>query len=326
MKPPGFWFDPAAAPGWQARTLAPLSWAFARATAARVARASRYHPRVPVICVGNLNLGGSGKTPAVIALVEHYTQLGRAVHVVSRGHGGTIDGPVEVDAQRHDAGQVGDEPHLLAAFASTWVAKDRAAGVAAAEAAGAQVIVMDDGHQNPDVAKRLSIVVVDAEIGFGNGRVFPAGPLRESVKVGCMRADAVLAVGDASAQARIMAEWGDLIRCPVLGARLEVLPLGIDWRDTRVVAFAGIGRPEKFFDTLRRLGAQVVETVALDDHQSLRPALLSRLKASAVQSDAQLVTTEKDAARLPSRFRQDVLTLPVRLCFDDPAALTAVLP
>ncbi len=258
----------------------------------------------------------------MIALVE---RLGAGTHVVTRGYGGAETGPLRVDGQRHGADDVGDEPLLISAFAPTWVARDRIAAVRAAEAAGARVIVMDDGLQNPGVAKDLGIVVVDAEAGFGNGRVMPAGPLREPVAAGLARADLVLSIGDPAAQERFQRMWGDEISAPLAKGRLEVLRTGMDWKGLRVLAFAGIGRPEKFFATLRSLGAEVVRTEALDDHQPLGNAMMSRLERDARSLSAQLVTTEKDAVRLPSAFRQDVLTLPVRLAPDDDAALDAAL-
>ncbi len=324
MRAPAFWANPPTRPGLLAGLLAPLAWIWTRVARRRLARGRAVRLGIPVICVGNLTAGGAGKTPTVIALVERLRDSGITSHVISRGHGGSLPGPVRVEERRHTAAEVGDEPLLLAAFAPTWVARDRAAAGRAAAAAGAVVVVMDDGLQNSALTKDLSIVVVDAGSGFGNGRVMPAGPLREPVAEGLARADLVLVIGTPEERARFRAAWPAL-PLPVVGAALAPLPTGMPWEGLRALAFAGIGRPEKFFATLRALGADLVAAHAFDDHQPYAPQALARLQAEASARHAQLVTTEKDAARLPASFRSKVLVLPVRLELADWAPLDAAL-
>ncbi|MBZ0128911.1 MAG: tetraacyldisaccharide 4'-kinase [Rhodobacteraceae bacterium] len=325
MQPPLFWARPAMSPGLAARLLSPLAWVVARLAARRLARGEWLKVGAPVICVGNINIGGTGKTPAVIALAARLKALGRNPAVVSRGYGGRLAGPVQVRERQHKAADVGDEPLLIAAFCETWVAKDRAAGARAAVAAGADVILLDDGFQNPGLHKDVSIVVVDAVAGFGNGRVFPAGGLREAPGVGLARADAVLLIGPERARRACLEAWPMLASRPLIEAELQPLETGMDWTSGRFLAFAGIGRPEKFFATLRGLGADLFRCEALSDHQELTAPLLRRLETDAFFNGAQLVTTEKDAVRLPEDFRLKVITLPVRLQIADWTALEAVL-
>ncbi len=307
MRAPGFWQRP---PGLAARLLQPLSHLTAAATAARVGRPG-LRLGVPVISVGNLTVGGTGKTPTVILILRMLADRGIAAHVVSRGYGGRMAGPVRV-TPRHAPAEVGDEPLMLQDFAPVWVARDRALGGLAAVAAGAGAVVLDDGHQNPGLVKDLSLVVVDAATGFGNGLCLPAGPLREPVAAGLARADLVLALGDGPPAAASV---------PVLTGRLAPLPTGMPWAGLRTFAFAGIGRPEKFFATLRAVGAEVAGTVSLPDHAPIPPALFARLQTDARAAGALLVTTEKDAARLTPAQRGAVTVLPVRLTLDDPALL-----
>lgn len=308
MRAPGFWS--LATPDWRARMLSPLGRLYAAATARRLAKGTRFAPGVPVICVGNINVGGTGKTPTVIALLERLRDLYRTPHVISRGYGGSLKGPVRVDPARHTADQVGDEPLLMANFADVWVADDRAEGARAAVAEGAQVLVLDDGFQDPALRHDLSLVVVDAATGFGNGLCLPAGPLREPAEVGLSRADMLMVVGDTP--------WSPPDTAPeTVHATLQPLATGMPWNECRAFAFAGIGRPQKFFETLRDLGTDIVRSEALGDHAKLSSALLRRFEQDAMALGAQLVTTEKDAVRLPPSFRSKVITLPVRLQIDD---------
>ena len=322
MKAPDFWFTRPDAPNWRARLLSPLGMLYAHLTARRVAKTPSCISPVPVICIGNLNAGGTGKTPTTIALAQMLIDMGAKPHIVSRGFGGALVGPHSVQVT-DSAEDVGDEPLLLAAFAPTWIAKDRALGIRAAAAAGASHVLMDDGFQNPSVKKSLSIVVVDASKGFGNGRCLPAGPLREPVEVGLKRADFVLSIGDQNDQAMFDQNWP--IQTKRLRGQLDPLQTGMEFSALRCIAFAGIGHPEKFFRTLRGMGAEIIRSEALSDHQPLTPALMKRLSTEAKMRGARLVTTEKDAVRLPDTFRSEVLTLPVRLDVADWGPIDAAI-
>ena len=326
MRTPAFWYRP---PGLLSALLSPLGALYAAGTARRLSGGARAKVGVPVICIGNINAGGTGKTPAAIALAQRLSDRGVSVHIVTRGYGGALEGPVLVEEHRHRASDTGDEALLLAAFAKTWVAKDRLAGARAAVDAGAEVILLDDGFQNPALAYDLSIVVVDAHRGFGNGHVLPAGPLREPVSVGLARADLVLSVGTDAAQKRFAERDADNLRIPVIKGELQPLPTGLPFAGLPVLAFAGIGHPEKFFATLRNMGADIRAEHALSDHQPLSDALMTRMLREASAMGAQVVTTEKDAVRLSPAFRPKVLTVPVRLQVEDwtplDKALDAVL-
>ncbi|RMD60704.1 MAG: tetraacyldisaccharide 4'-kinase, partial [Alphaproteobacteria bacterium] len=266
--------------------------------------------------------GGTGKTPLVLTLLRMLRTSGRQAHAITRGYGGRARGPLRVDPARHDAATVGDEALLLGAAAPTWVARDRLAGVRAAAAAGADVAILDDGFQNPRPAKNLSLLAVDGPYGFGNGRILPAGPLRESIAGGLARADAVVVIGPPAPPLVVQ------LACdkPVLGARLIPRPEdAARLSGRRVLAFAGIGRPEKFFATLHALGAEVVESRPFPDHHVYRPDEIESLLARAERLQAIAVTTEKDAVRLAPDVRTRVATVAVDLVWDDPTAMTVLL-
>lgn len=319
MRPPEFWRHDAQGrdrvPVLRA-LLTPLSWAYAWAAARRFRATVSRHAPVPVVCVGNFTLGGAGKTPLTRAI---RAKLGAGAHTLSRGYGGAVAGPLRITPDM-EASLVGDEPLLHAADGPAWIARDRVAGALAAAHAGARVIVMDDGFQNPALAKDLNIVAVDPQYGAGNGAVFPAGPLRERLADGLARADAVVLLGvgdDPDALAFL-----DGFAKPILRAQLEALG---DAPQGRFVAFAGLARPEKFFDTLTTLGAELEETVPYDDHHPFSAEDMDFLMELATERGARLITTEKDAARLTPQMRAQVEVLRVTARFEDEAGFDALL-
>lgn len=316
MKAPGHWRRT----GALCLLLTPPAWCVAMAGRARRAWTAPVRAPVPVICVGNLVAGGAGKTPVALAVADTLIRRGRAVHFLSRGYGGRETGPLRVDPDRHSDRDVGDEPLLLARRAPTWIARDRAAGASAAANAGAEILVMDDGFQNPTIAKDLSLLVIDGGYGFGNGRVMPAGPLREPRADGLGRADAaVLMEPDGAGVAATLPASLPVLRATLKPTEPDAL------RGKSVYAFAGIGRPEKFFATLREMGATRAGTRAFADHHRYTKVELDTLLDAARQAGALPVTTEKDAVRLSPEVRAEVTAVPVEIAWGDPAALEALL-
>ena len=314
MRAPAFWA--AERGGIAAAALTPLSWLYrlgarSHAALARPSRAGR-----PVICVGNFTVGGAGKTPAVLALAALLAEDGVRPHILTRGYGGSQRGPLRVDPARHGADSVGDEALLLARAAPTWLCRDRPAGAAAAASAGADLLLMDDGMQTPGLAKDFCFAVVDGGAGFGNGRLLPAGPLREPLACGLSRAHALVLVGVDREGA--LAALGPH-NLPVIEASLvpgdEVRAL----RERPVVAFAGIGRPEKFFETLVQNGCNVIARHTFADHHHYKPGEIAAIVDQAKERDAVTVTTEKDHVRLPPDARAMVHTLPVTLTWRNPS-------
>ena len=320
MREPGFWREP---PGAVAALFAPLATIYGGITAWRLRRPGR-RAGVPVICVGNLTHGGAGKTPTALAVGALLKAAGARPFFLSRGYGGRLAGPVQVDPAKHSAGDVGDEPLLLARVAPTIVARDRVAGATLARRAGAMAIVMDDGFQNPSLAKDLSILVVDAGRGIGNGRVFPAGPLRAPLDAQLGRAQALVVIGDgAGASATVAAAKNTGI--PIFPARLVPEPTDLAALTGRpVLAFAGIGDPEKFFATLAAAGVAVRARRAFPDHHAYTKADADSLLRETSAGGLIPVTTEKDMVRLAGRPETAALatatrTLKVTLTVDDAA-------
>jgi len=326
MREPAFWHRPSS---WKSHLLRPLGALYGAVAAQRLQRKG-FDAGIPVLCVGNYHLGGAGKTPAVLALAKLLRELGESPVVLSRGYGGRLRGPVMVDPARHGAADVGDEPLMLASHLPVAVARDRVDGVALARSQRASVILMDDGFQNPAIAKDASLIVIDSERGVGNGKVFPAGPLRAPLPPQIARTDALIVVGEGTAGKAIAAEIatrGGL----VLAAHLKPEPAAIArLTGQRVLAFAGIGDPGRFFRTLHGSGIEVVRERAFADHHAFSPGEIEALIADAQRDALTMVTTEKDLARLRSRaalpaWAREIVPFAVTMEFEDAARLRTFL-
>ena len=321
MKAPAFWWR--ARPGAAALALSPLGALYGAVAARRMAGLGR-PVGVPVLCIGNLVVGGAGKTPTALAVAEWFEAQGERVAFVSRGYGGARSARVvRVDPARDTADAVGDEPLLLARRAPCYVAADRVAAAQAAVRDGASVVVMDDGLQNPALAKDAAIAVVDGGAGFGNGLVLPAGPLRAPARRQWKAIDLVLVIGPGApgdaAAAQALRHGLPAIRATMEPDAAVVSRLG----GRRLIAVSGIGRPEKFFATLAEAGLDVVRRISFADHHRFTAQDHATLLAAARAAGADLVTTEKDRVRLPADF--PATALPVTLRFDDPDPLDALL-
>lgn len=312
MKTPAFWYKPV---GLAARLLSPLEVFYRAGAIIRSVLAHPYQAGVPVICVGNVVAGGSGKTPTALALAAILQQQGQQPAFVTRGYGGSQRGPLQVDKNHHSAEEVGDEAMLLLRQAPVWIGRDRAAVIREAEKFSSHIL-MDDGLQNPNVKPDIALMVVDGAVGLGNGHVIPAGPLREPLARALQRVTAILMVGEGSIP--------DLGK-PVFRAHLQpVIPEDFP-KTEKFLSFAGIGRPEKFYDVCRKTGLTLVATQDFADHHVFSQTELDTLEKKARSLDAKLLTTEKDYVRLPAHFRNHVRTLPIKLVFEDDAAIVRLL-
>jgi len=322
MREPGFWHGPSSL---NSHLLKPLA-ALYGAIAARRLQRKGLNAGVPVLCVGNYHVGGAGKTPTVLALAKLLGELGETPVVLSRGYGGKLRGPVRVDSERHAASDVGDEPLMLAGRLPVVVSRNRAEGIPLARAQGATVILMDDGFQNPSIVKDACLIVIDGDRGVGNGQVFPAGPLRAPLQPQLARTDALIIVGNGTAAGTVAAEIATQGK-PVLSAHLKPDAAQVaSLRGKRVLAFAGIGDPERFFNTLRANGVDVIQQRAFADHHPYSQEEIESLTGEAKRDALTLVTTEKDLARLRPGgslpdWAQPIVPFAVTLEFDDAALL-----
>jgi tetraacyldisaccharide 4'-kinase len=331
---PSWWYEKE--PRWQARLLSPVGAVVGAIAEKRLRRSTPYRSRLPVICVGNFTVGGSGKTPLAICLADIISGLGGKPWFLSRGYGGTLKGPLRVDAKSHSASDVGDEPLLLARYAPAVISRDRAEGARSIEtsAGTAGVIIMDDGLQNPSLAKDLSIVVVDAARGFGNGRVIPAGPLRAPLAVQIGLADVIALTGAEQAKATPFIErLRGMTRAPIIRTETQARLAGMRLQGQKVIAYAGIANPDRFFSMLVDLGADVVERHAFADHHAFSSNDARDLLDAANRTAATLITTEKDFVRLSGtapeirelKARSAVLAIETAIDRDDLSVLTKMI-
>lgn len=319
MHAPDFWTHKGLIPLF----LSPLAALYSLGGNLRLRLSRSQKAPVPVICIGNLVVGGAGKTPVALSVIARLQEAGLQVHALTRGYGGSEKGPTKVSLDRHTSSNVGDEALLLAAQTTTWVSSDRPAGARAAAADGADIIVMDDGFQNPSLQKDLSLLVIDGGFGFGNGYVLPAGPLREPARRGLARAKAVVLLGETSPA--FMKTLVEDLSCTPIQGRLSPKKSRSELPEGRIFAFAGIGRPEKFYATLRDLSLQIAETRDFPDHHPYTDSEIDDLLQRADALNATAITTEKDAVRLSSRHRARIATLPIEITWQNPQEIDRLI-
>lgn len=319
IKSPAFWQKPYSI---YTKILLPISILYNLCRILYLKNTSPQKAPIKVICVGNLTFGGAGKTPVSIALKDILDSYSSPTCFVTRGYGGSLEGPVKVSRLFHTAQEVGDEPILLAHHGLTIVAKDRYAGAVAAYKSGMKMAILDDGFQNMSLEKDLSLLVVDGRLGFGNGHVFPAGPLREPIAQGFQNSNAMIVIGPISDTLSEILKTYDK---PIFKAKTKAfLPKTIAPKQT-VMAFCGIGYPEKFLNTLKELDLEVKELIPFADHHFYQPREIERLKLSAQEAGLPLLTTEKDFVRLTARQKHGIIPIPISLKWNDEKKLRAFL-
>ncbi len=313
---PSFWYQKKS--GIMSTALTPISWIYHGFSHRRIHKKPRYKSKLPVICVGNLTAGGSGKTPVVTSLCKLLQQAGKNPNILSRGYGAKLKNMTKVNQEIHTAKEVGDEPYMHAKDFDCWISADRVRGAKMIETdPKVDVIVMDDGFQNPYLYKNLNIVVVDGVVGFGNEQLIPAGPLREPIENGIKRADALIIIGD---DRHYLTERFSYL-LPVFQAHLIPDFETHTWKGKKVIGFTGIGRPEKFRNTLLSIGVKLKEFVPFADHHFFSLSDINRLLNLAKKHGAKLVTTEKDWGRLPLSFQDTIAAIPIKVKWKNEKAL-----
>ncbi|MEE3000918.1 MAG: tetraacyldisaccharide 4'-kinase [Pseudomonadota bacterium] len=327
MRTPKFWYNQKNT--IQSFILKPVSWIYGLARELIINHSKTWEAPIPIICVGNLVTGGQGKTPTALSICNALKHNNKIVHFISRGYRGANRGPLLVNPKSNTANEVGDEPLLLSEFAPTWVSANREAGIKRAYAMGAEIIVMDDGFQNPSVKKDLSIIVIDGEVGFGNGNLIPAGPLREEIANGLLRANFVVIIGKDifSLKDTLTSLVSQTSPMPIKIYKAELKPNtnASLLNNEKVFAFTGIGRPEKFFNTLVDIGCNIIGKRDFADHHKYTEKEISNLLKIAKKENAKLVTTSKDYVRLNTSQQKNIIALPIKLHWSDSTALDSII-
>ncbi|WP_417428069.1 tetraacyldisaccharide 4'-kinase [Kiloniella sp.] len=327
MRTPEFWNHR----GLISTLLLPLSGFYYLGSILRQKLASPTKVDVPVICIGNLTAGGSGKTPITLSLANTLQQMGKNPHIVSSGYGGSQEGPLRVLPSQHSAREVGDEPLMMALANSqttpVWVSKKRIDGARAAIKEGANVILLDDGFQNPALQKDLSIIVVDNKIGFSNNRLIPSGPLRENITDGLKRADAIFIIKQPDET--INPELADIFDGKDV-SNVTITPadktIQATLKQKNIFAFAGIGYPQKFYSTLKDYSAKICGTKDFPDHHQYTESDLKQIMSLARGSDADAIfTTEKDFVKIPETYKDKISCLPIHAVWDNPQFINSLL-
>ena len=322
IRPPKFWFfEPERHNLWSS-VFYPISKIWEFETNRRIKNGKSEAMPIPVICVGNLTVGGSGKTPTIIALAKLFKKNGYKPQVISRGYGGSIKGPHLVDQINDTSKEVGDEPLLISKSCPVWVSKNKKDGILAAAKNKADLVLLDDGFQNSSIKKDLSILVIDSKIGFGNAKVLPAGPLREPIIKGVKRADFLLLIGEE----KKYASFFDLQKKPLFyGKIVAKVKSSPNLKNKSIIAFSGIAHPSKFFDTLEELGANILVRESFPDHYNYKESTIRRLKNEAIKRESILITTEKDFVRIPKYLRENILALCVELIIANEKPLISII-
>ncbi len=311
MRPPSFWnISHGRDAAIFIRTLLmPLAWLYDFATQSRIKNGEYLDIGIPIISIGNISLGGTGKTPLSRVLAHEFGKT-RKVAVVSRGYGGEITAPTKVDFEKHNAVQIGDEPLMLAKDIDVFIGKNRTDAALLAKNNGTELIILDDGHQNPALLKTASIIVIDGSVGFGNGHIFPAGPLREKPNIGLKRGDLVVWIGTKDK----LAECNIPKNTPIFFSKIAPVKKNYEGK---YIAFCGIGRPEKFHDSLKESGIDIIDLIPFPDHHYFSKSELENLKERAHAENAKLITTEKDYSRIDTDFGKDIEVLEINIEFED---------